>query len=115
MIRPSGARAQTEFYVERCFRRSTLVPSPVASRLPLPGQGEDEGEGRKKVHGKNSACGEEKFALIRAIPRTGRTHHIRVHLSQTGHPILACKFFGPNNLLTFLFLYTDCTPDLYLR
>jgi 23S rRNA pseudouridine1911/1915/1917 synthase len=115
MIHPSGAPAQTEFYVERCFRRSTLVPSPVASRLPLPGQGEDEGEGRKKVHGKNSACGEEKFALIRAIPRTGRTHQIRVHLSATGHPIVGDKIYGPDEHLYLRFIETGWTPELERR
>src|SRR5438093_5069917 len=74
MIHPSGAPAQTEFHVERRFVRSMATPSPVALRVPLdapPGRDpdpEDEGDGRKKVHGKKSARGEEKFALIRAIP-----------------------------------------------
>src|SRR5437667_359055 len=85
--KPNGAPTQTEFYVERRFVRSMVTLSPVASRLPLdapPGRDpdpEDEGEGQRRVHGKNSARGEEKFAVIRAIPRTGRTHQIRVHLS----------------------------------
>src|SRR3989440_6346429 len=41
MIHPKGAPAQTEFRVEQRLTRSTSQPSPAASRLPLPGQGED--------------------------------------------------------------------------
>jgi len=48
MIHPSGAPAQTEFLVERRFVRSMVTPSPLASRLPLSGQGEDEGEGQRE-------------------------------------------------------------------
>jgi len=121
MIHLSGAPAQTEFYVEHRFARSTLAPLPVASRLPLsappsrdPGP-EDEGEGRKKVHGKNSARGEEKFALIRAIPRTGRTHQIRVHLSSIGHPIVGDKIYGPDEQLYLRFIDEGWTPELEQR
>jgi 23S rRNA pseudouridine1911/1915/1917 synthase len=115
MIHPSGASAQTEFFVEHCFPRSTLAPSSVASRLPLPGQEEDEGGGRKKVHGKNSTRGEEKFALIRAIPRTGRTHQIRVHLSAIGHPIVGDKIYGPDGQLYLRFIDAGWTPELEQR
>jgi 23S rRNA pseudouridine1911/1915/1917 synthase len=115
MIHPSGTPAQSEFFVERCFTRSTLAPSPVASRLPLPGQREDEGEGRKKVHGENSGRGEEKFALIRAIPRTGRTHQIRVHLSAIGHPIVGDKIYGPDEQLYLRFIDAGWTPELEQR
>ena len=121
MIHPSGAPAQTEFYVERRFARSMATPSPVASQLPLsappsrdPGP-EDEGEGRKKVHGKNSARGEEKFALIRAIPLTGRTHQIRVHLSAIGHPIVGDKIYGPEEQLYLRFIDAGWTPELEQR
>lgn len=115
MIHRSGAPAQTQFHVERRFTRSILASASVGSRVPLPGQGEDEGEGRKKVHGKNSACDEEKFALIRAIPRTGRTHQIRVHLSAIGHPIVGDKIYGPDERLYLRFIDTGWTPDLEQR
>ena len=37
----------------------------------------------------------EKFSLVRAYPKTGRTHQIRVHLKALGAPILGDPFYGP--------------------
>lgn len=34
------------------------------------------------------------YGLIRALPRTGRTHQIRVHLSKSGCPILGDSLYG---------------------
>jgi 23S rRNA pseudouridine1911/1915/1917 synthase len=115
MIHPNGAPAQTEFYVERRFVRSMVTPSPLASRLPPSGQGGDEGEGQRRVHGKNSPRGEEKFAVIRAIPRTGRTHQIRVHLSAIGHPIVGDKIYGPDEQLYLRFVDAGWTLELEQR
>ena len=56
--------------------------------------------------------GEKKFALIRAIPRTGSTHQIRVHLSSLGHPIVGDKIYGPNEQLYLRFIETGWTPEL---
>jgi 23S rRNA pseudouridine1911/1915/1917 synthase len=36
----------------------------------------------------------ELFSLIRALPRTGRKHQIRIHLSHIGHPIVGDKLYG---------------------
>lgn len=39
----------------------------------------------------------ERFAhatLLEAVPRTGRTHQIRVHLKAVGHPILGDRSYG---------------------
>ena len=36
-----------------------------------------------------------KCALIQARPLTGRTHQIRVHLAQVGHPVLGDIVYGP--------------------
>jgi 23S rRNA pseudouridine1911/1915/1917 synthase len=54
----------------------------------------------------------EKFALVRAIPRTGRTHQIRVHLAWLGHPIVGDKIYGPDQRLYLQFIETGWTPDL---
>jgi len=54
----------------------------------------------------------EKFALIRAIPKTGRTHQIRVHLGSLGHPIVGDKIYGPNEKLYLEFIQTGWTPEL---
>jgi 23S rRNA pseudouridine1911/1915/1917 synthase len=35
-----------------------------------------------------------KFTSIRCLPKTGRTHQIRVHLAYTGYPILCDRMYG---------------------
>ncbi|HEY1770690.1 MAG TPA: RNA pseudouridine synthase [Chthoniobacterales bacterium] len=54
----------------------------------------------------------EKFAIIRAFPKTGRTHQIRVHLAHLGHPIIGDKIYGPNEKLYLRFIETGWTNDL---
>jgi 23S rRNA pseudouridine1911/1915/1917 synthase len=83
MIHPSGAPAQSQFYVEQRFLRPTRAG--------------------------------EKFSVIRAIPRTGRTHQIRVHLSAIGHPIVGDKIYGPDEHLYLRFIETGWTTELEQR
>ncbi len=54
----------------------------------------------------------ECFSLIRAFPRTGRTHQIRVHLASLGHPIVGDKIYGPDEKLYLEFIQTGWTPEL---
>lgn len=54
----------------------------------------------------------EHFSIVRAIPRTGRTHQIRIHLSSLGHSILGDKIYGPDENLYLQFIETGWTPEL---
>ncbi len=53
-----------------------------------------------------------QFAIIRAIPRTGRTHQIRVHLAHLGHAIVGDKIYGPNEKLYLRFIESGWTDEL---
>ncbi|WP_037318901.1 RluA family pseudouridine synthase [Salegentibacter sp. Hel_I_6] len=36
----------------------------------------------------------ENFSLVKAYPKTGRTHQIRIHLAKKGNPIIGDKLYG---------------------
>jgi 23S rRNA pseudouridine1911/1915/1917 synthase len=66
-VRPDGAAAQTEFWVEERFVRC------VADRPGL-----------------------TPFSLLRLRPLTGRKHQLRIHLAHIGHAIVGDKLYGGN-------------------
>ncbi len=69
-VRPDGAAALTEFFVEKRFRQNI----PCA-----------EADSRFQV---------SSFSLLRVRPLTGRKHQIRIHLAHLGHPIVGDKLYG---------------------
>jgi 23S rRNA pseudouridine1911/1915/1917 synthase len=99
MIHPSGAPAQTEFKVERRFVRSAGRTRP---QFPRRGEGAPLESEREA----------EKFSLVRAIPHTGRTHQIRLHLASIGHPIVGDKIYGPDEQLYLRFIKAGWSPEL---
>lgn len=56
--------------------------------------------------------GAEEMSLIRAIPRTGRTHQIRVHLAHLGLPLVGDKIYGVREEAYLEFIQTGWQPGL---
>jgi 23S rRNA pseudouridine1911/1915/1917 synthase len=54
----------------------------------------------------------QRFSIIRAVPSTGRTHQIRVHLASLGHAIVGDKIYGPDETLYLQFIKAGWTPEL---
>jgi 23S rRNA pseudouridine1911/1915/1917 synthase len=40
------------------------------------------------------------FAVVKVLPKTGRTHQIRVHLAHIGCPVLCDKLYGGRTQMT---------------
>ncbi len=53
-----------------------------------------------------------RYAVVRAVPETGRTHQIRVHLAHLGHPLLGDKIYGPSEECYLEFIEKGWSPDL---
>lgn len=53
-----------------------------------------------------------EFSIVRAIPLTGRTHQIRVHLASIGHAIVGDKIYGPDEQCYLRFIATGWTAEL---
>jgi 23S rRNA pseudouridine1911/1915/1917 synthase len=45
----------------------------------------------------------EKFALVKLLPQTGRTHQLRVHMKSIQHPIIGDGLYAPKTLGMFGF------------
>ncbi len=108
MIHPAGAPALTELRVEKRFAKSQVGFSSLTSAEPSP-PSSPSGKESREAAGDGAT---DKFALIHAIPKTGRTHQIRVHLASLGYPVVGDKIYGPNEQFYLEFIETGWTPKL---
>ena len=94
-VHPDGAQAVTRFQVEQRFWRTAEKGIDAGAR-----------------NGNATEERQERFALVRAFPLTGRTHQIRVHLAHAGHSIVGDKLYGTDERFYLEFIETGWTPRL---
>lgn len=51
----------------------------------------------------------EYLSLVKLFPKTGRTHQLRIHLSQLGFPIVGDKIYAPKNVMMHKGLFLAAT------
>jgi 23S rRNA pseudouridine1911/1915/1917 synthase len=51
------------------------------------------------------------FSLVRAWPKTGRTHQIRVHLAHLGYPVLCDRLYGGRRQITRGEIFRDPSDE----
>ena len=59
---------------------------------------------RVRVEKRLALAGHQRFSFLKAWPKTGRTHQVRVHLSHVGFPLLGDKIYarGGRHYLDFI-------------
>ena len=101
-VRPDGAAAQTEFFVEQRFTRTVSREAREGGEGLVSIQFPSTPSPSARENAPASICHlPSPFSRLRLRPLTGRKHQLRLHLAHLGHPIVGDKLYGGD-------------PDLYL-
>lgn len=98
-VRPDGASSQTEFWVEKRFKRENV----------------EIFSGNHKSATAETSTSRRPFTLLRIQPLTGRKHQIRIHLAHSGHPIAGDKIYGGDEDLYLALVENRLTDEQRAR
>ncbi|SHI76349.1 pseudouridine synthase [Wenxinia saemankumensis] len=92
-------RQTKKVYVARVFgelaERTGTVDLPLAVDWPnRPKQRVDHEAGREAITDWRVVRARDGESRVRLMPRTGRSHQLRVHMAEIGHPILGDPFYA---------------------
>ena len=82
-----------------------MINIPLARNLVKRTQFEPTATGRKAETEYQVKQYYSQSTYLLALPKTGRTHQIRVHFKSIGHPIVGDKVYGRNDALSRQFLH----------
>lgn len=75
------------------------IDRPIAPHPTRPGQMMVSKHGKAAItHFRRLECF-QRFTLVEAVIKTGRTHQIRVHFQSLGYPLAVDEFYGPRPAL----------------
>lgn len=98
---------------EPIIRAGELGPSPIWVRQVVSPRGRDC-RTRFQVE-RRFMRAETEFSLIRCFPETGRMHQIRVHLANSGHPVVGDKLYSGDGSEYLEWMARGWTPELERR
>lgn len=85
------------------------IPSPNKGIMRTPVNGL-QSESNYQVVDTSPSLKNKNISLLKLSPKTGRTHQLRIHCSQMGHPIMGDKIYaGENGTLTHKGLFLAAT------